>query len=377
MKITRLLRELIAIPSINPTLAPPNDARAGEQRLAEFLDDRARRAGFEREWQEVKPGRSNLLIRWRSPGKMKRRILLAPHLDTVGAPGLGPELFDPVEKGGRIHGRGACDTKGSIAAMFWALEQLGAGRQRPAQTEVCLALLVDEESGQAGSRAFVAAGLKASLAIVGEPTELAVASAHKGAVWLRLRTRGKAAHGARPELGRNAVHRMARAVDLLESQYARLLRQKSHPLLGRPTINVGSIQGGTQPNIVPADCEATIDRRTLPGETDQSVRQELRRLFSGRDLDIHFFPLQAAPCLSMETDFGLDLVQQFLRAARRKRPLGVDYFSDASVLSHGGIPSILYGPGSIAQAHTSDEWISVRQLEAAGQVLTRFLRSLA
>src|SRR5205823_2921844 len=171
--------------------------------------------------------------------------------------------FTPRRKNGRLYGRGACDTKGSVAAMLGALCELTRLKQRPRETEIIFVGLVDEENAQAGSRAFAAGKLKADLAIVGEPTECKVVTAHKGSLWLRLETHGKSAHGARPDLGRNAVHAMSRIVDTLETDYAMQLRRRRHPLLGHATINVGTIHGGTQPNIVPDNCAITIDRRTL------------------------------------------------------------------------------------------------------------------
>jgi len=310
------------------------------------------------------------------PGKVRQRILLAPHLDTVGAPGEMPTMFRPVVKNGRVYGRGACDTKGSVAAMFGALLRVANSGRRPEQTEIIFAGLADEENAQAGARALVASGLRADLAIVGEPTRLQVVTAHKGDVWLRLETHGKPAHGARPELGRNAVHEMARIVDVLETAYAAQLRKRAHPLLGRGTINVGSIAGGTQPNIVPSQCSITIDRRTLPGETEATVRREIRAQLRRCGLKATLASARHAACLSMETDCELPLVKQFLGAAGQRRPVGVDFFCDAAVLARAGMPSVVFGPGDIAQAHTADEWISVRSLERATDLLERFLRSM-
>src|SRR5262249_5560332 len=238
-RATKLLRDLIALPSVNPAFLPANDPRAGEQRVADFLAATATAAGLDVELHEVSPGRSNLLARLAPSRKARQRVLLAPHMDTVG--GNAPEMFDPRERNGRLHGRGACDTKGSIAAMLSALIELAAAPQRAGHTEIVFAGLVDEENGQLGSRALVAKGFTADLAVVGEPAQLQVATAHKGDLWLQWETRGKAAHGSRPELGRNAVHEMARIVDLLQTTYASRLRRRSHPLLGSPTVSVGTI----------------------------------------------------------------------------------------------------------------------------------------
>jgi len=370
----KLLRELIALPSVNPAFLPPGDPRAGEQRVADFLAAITARAGLDVEVQEVFPHRANLLARLAPWAKTRQRILLAPHLDTVG--GESPEIFRPREKHGRLHGRGACDTKGSVAAMLTALIELARSARRPGQTEIVFAGLADEENGQGGSRALVAKGFKADLAIVGEPTRLQIVTAHKGDLWLQLERRGKAAHGARPELGRNAVHAMARIVDLFETDYATALRKRAHPLLGHPTINVGSIAGGSQPNIVPDRCRISIDRRTIPGETEARVRREIQSLLRKHKLSAKLLNVRNAPCPPLETNSKLPLVKQFLANVGQAKPIGADYFCDAAVLASGGIPSVVFGPGDIAQAHTADEWVSLRQLEQGTRMLLRFLQSL-
>ena len=223
---------------------------------------------------------------------------------------------------------------------------------------------------------LVADGFKADLAIVGEPTRAKIVTAHKGDLWLQLETRGKSAHGARPELGCNAVHEMARIVDLLETKYAAQLRRRRHKLLRCATVSVGLISGGTQPNIVPDRCTISIDRRTLPGETESSVRRELQSLLRRHELHAVISNGKPGPCLPLETNPMIPLARQFLLSAGQRAPVGVDYYCDASVLAKGGIPSIVFGPGDIAQAHTADEWISLASLERAGALLLRFLQSL-
>ncbi len=371
-----LLRELIARPSVNPAFLPAGDFRAGEKHVAGFLADAAAQAGLDVEWQEVFPNRANLLVRIQPVGKTRQCIVLAPHLDTVGV--SSDEQFTPVLKKGRLYGRGACDTKGSIAVMFTALAELANGKQRPANTEIVLAALIDEESGQAGSRFLARSGFKAGLAIVGEPTRLQIVTAHKGDLWLQLETTGKAAHGSRPELGRNAVHLMAKIVHLLETAYASQLRRRRHPLLRHATINVGTISGGRQPNIVPDRCAIRIDRRTVPGESDPAVKREILSYIRRRGLAATMLDTKhEEPAPPLETDPRLPLVAQFLRSAGQKKPAGVDFFTDAGVLAAAGIPSVVFGPGDIAQAHTTDEWVAVSQLERGTRVLGRFLESLA
>jgi acetylornithine deacetylase/succinyl-diaminopimelate desuccinylase-like protein len=379
----KLLAALIALPSVNPTLLPPSPSarpdaafhpRAGEGRVAEFLATVLARAGLDLDFQQVFPQRANLLARLRPAGKIRRTILLAPHLDTVNV--AKEKQFTPARRHGRLYGRGACDTKGSVAAFVAALCDLAKSPARPRETEIIFTGLVDEENAQAGSRRLVAGGLRADLAIVGEPTRLQVVTAHKGSVFVTVTTRGKAAHGATPQFGRNAVHGMARVVDLLETRYAAQLRRRQHPLLGHATISVGTIAGGTQANIVPDACVMSADRRTLPGETEAGVCREIAALLRAEKLDAEISGGRLAPCLPLETDARLPLVREFMRSVGQSRPVGVHYFCDAAVLAGGGIPSVVFGPGDIAQAHTSDEWISLRELERGKALLLRFLKSL-
>jgi acetylornithine deacetylase len=369
----KLLSELVALPSVNPAFLPDGHERAGELRVSQFLAATAAKAGLDVSFQPVLPGRANLLARLAPATKARRRVLLAPHLDTVN--GMD-EQFTPRVRNGKLFGRGACDTKGSVAAMMSVLCELARDGGRPAGTEILFTGLVDEEEAQTGSRALADSGLKADLAIIGEATNLQVVTAHKGSLWLRLETRGRSAHGSRPELGKNAVLEMARVVELLEGKYASQLRRRRHPLLGRATVNVGAIAGGTQPNIVPDHCHILVDRRTLPGETGARVRRELREILQTHGLNATLASSKPVPCLPLETSPKLPLVQQLMSYVGQKRAAGVDYFCDAAVLSSGGIPSVVFGPGDIAQAHTIDEWISLSQLERATLILKNFLSSL-
>ena len=236
--------------------------------------------------------------------------------------------------------------------------------------------MIDEEHAQAGSGRWLKANSRRILAIVGEPTKLQVVTAHKGSLWLELETRGKAAHGATPQFGKNAIHEMARIVDLLETDYAAHLRRRKHPLLGTATVNVGTISGGAQPNIVPDRCKITVDRRTLPGETDAGVQREIAAFLRARKLTAKISSAKLAPAVPLETNPKLPLVRQFMRCVCQTKPRGVDFFCDAAVLSAGGIPSVVFGPGDLAQAHTADEWISLAELERGKDMILKFLKSL-
>ena len=373
-RTAKLLAELIALPSVNPAFAGAKGPFAREQRVAEFLAATGAKAGLDVELRKVKPGRPNLLAVLSPAGKVQHRILLAPHLDTVNL--ASDEQLVPHRRNGRLYGRGACDTKGSAAAMFTVLCELAGAKTRPQHTEIVFAGLMDEEHAQSGSRTLAASGFKADLAIVGEPTRLQVVTAHKGSLWLRVETCGRSAHGATPHLGRNAVHTMARVVDFIQTPYAAQLKRRLHPLLGHATVSVGRINGGGQPNIVPDRCHIEVDRRTLPGETEAGVCRELAAQLRAHGLIAKVSSVKGVPCAPLETDPNLPLVRAFVRSVGQRRPAGVHYFSDAAVLAEANIPSVVFGPGDIAQAHTADEWISLAQLERGQRMLVNFLKTL-
>jgi acetylornithine deacetylase/succinyl-diaminopimelate desuccinylase-like protein len=200
-------------------------------------------------------------------------------------------------------------------------------------------------------------------------------TAHKGNLWLRFETRGKAAHGATPQLGKSAIHEMARVTEALLSEYVEQLTKQKHSLLGHPSINIGTIKGGSQTNVVPEYCSIDVDRRTLPGETEESVYQEINRILAKRKLKVvNPRECRGVPCPPLETNPNLPAVRQFMKAAKRRKSIGVDYFTDASPIAMGGTPAIVFGPGDIAQAHSADEWVDLDQLEKAAAIILNFLQ---
>jgi acetylornithine deacetylase/succinyl-diaminopimelate desuccinylase-like protein len=259
--------------------------------------------------------------------------------------------------------------------MLAALIEVAKKRGAALHTEIVFCAFVDEEDGQSGSRALAKSGFKADMAIVGEPTQLKAVTAHKGDLWLKIETRGKAAHGSKPHLGQNAVLAMCPIVEWLERDYAKHLRERKHWLLGSPTISVGAIRGGTQANVVPDRCEIIIDRRTIPGESDAAVTREIKDYLKTAT-NARLVNYKTNPCRPMETNLKLPLVRQFMDEVGQREPVGVDFFCDSAVLSAAGIPCVVFGPGDIAQAHTTDEWIDLKQLDQATTILERFLLSL-
>ncbi len=366
------LSELIAIPSVNPAFSAPGEGHYGEQRIAGFLEEKAVKAGLSVERQPVVDGRENLLVRLPSRSRHpERRILMAPHLDTVSI--HDERQLRPAVRDGKLHGRGACDTKGSVAAMFQALLDVAEKTGGLGKTEIVFAGLVDEECQQLGSRKLASVLPRMDLAIIGEPTECQCVTAHKGNLWQRITVRGQSAHGAQPHLGINAIAGMARLVTALEESYVPSLARTRHPLLGSPTLNTGTIRGGTQANIVPDSCHIEVDRRTLPGESMESFRQEILKVAESLDVEIEFEDAKGVECPPMETDPVIPMVQSFMQATGNSRPLGVNYFCDAAIIRTTGTPCVVFGPGNIDQAHTEDEFIEIGSLIKAHSLLTGFL----
>ena len=371
--VVKLLSKLVSIPSINPSL-DQKSIGYGEEPVTAFLEESSQNAGLVTERQKVATGRDNLLVRLTPDGEIKYRVLLAPHLDVVPAP---IEAFTPKIIGNQLHGRGACDTKGSVACFFQALLDLASSSERPRETEILFVGLVDEEFAQAGSRAFAESTITGDLAIVGEPTGLEVVSSHKGSLWIQLETTGKAAHGSTPEKGVNAIEKMHKAMNLLLVEYQNSLNSKSDPLLGSPTLSIGAIQGGNQPNIVPSRCQLELDRRTIPSETPESVMEELHLLFGELGQSAPTIKIsRTVPCPPLQTNPELPFAKLLLKCANQKETKGVPYFTDASPLSMGGTPALVFGPGNIEQAHAEKEWIDLEELEKAHSIVFNFLKSL-
>ncbi len=371
--VVSLLQQLVRIPSVNPDNAPGTD-QTGEETLAIFLSGWLESIGAEVTLEEVKPGRPNLIARF-APLDGRPRILLGPHLDTVGVGGMTIDPFGGELHDGRLWGRGASDTKGPMAAMLWALHE-----NRDIMTGLRVAVdfvaFMGEESCQWGSKDFAQRHASDYMfAVVGEPTSMQVVNATKGSLWATLRATGKAAHSSQPERGENAILKLARALDLLDHHLGGELATYTHPVLGRSTMNVGMIRGGTRPNIVPDLAEAEIDIRITPALAAAGGALKLLR----ETLEFHALPIEIViphENPPMETDAAHPMIQALLATDSNTRLAGAPWFSDAGHLSSGGIPSICIGPGSIDQAHTVDEFIEVAALEAGAKFFADFIGGL-
>jgi len=336
--------------------------------MASYIAEFCRERGIETWKQEVFPDRPNVIARidGEQPGK---RIVFEAHTDTVTAADMH-NPFDPIISDGRLYGRGACDTKGGLAAMVRALAQVKASDRKP-PCEILVAATVDEEHSCGGVEALCKS-LEADAAIVAEPTLLHLTTACKGCLRWRIVVHGREAHSSKPLLGTNAIVHMAEVIRVID-QDAQLLNSRSHPLLGSPTCNMGILRGGTQVNVVPDHCTIEIDRRLLPGEEAGDVLNQYATLLDDLrsalpTLDYSMDPptVLAPP---METPTSIPLVQRAAEILREMRlesePVGVPFSCDAATLSQCGVPCVVFGPGSIDQAHMPEEFVECSQVEQA------------
>ena len=364
----KTLEDLIRIQSVNPFFG--EDAR-GEWEIAGYVERRCREAGLKVHRQPVSPGRENVVAELRV-GHPENALLFEAHMDTVSLGSMENPL-EPTYVGDRLYGRGACDTKGSLAAMLHAVEECARNPEQ-LSSDVVLCAAVDEERAFEGILAFIDSDVSVAGAVVGEPTDLGIVVAHKGCARFRLTTRGKAAHSSVPHEGDNAIYRMAEVMEVIKEDVEGGLADLDHPLVGPPTIVVSTIRAGTQINIVPEECAIEVDRRIVPGEDAREVLDGILKTLQERlhGSNVHFdaeellldWPLDTPPesatarCAQrVASEMGLE-----------DRLHGVAYGSDASKLQQlKGVPSIVFGPGSIAQAHSGEEWVPAEHVERAAE----------
>lgn len=384
-----LLRQLIRIPSVNPMTGQVDPDICFEHRMSDWLVQFFDSIGAPYERLAVVPARNgahsrdNVIARY-DAGDSRPTILLDAHQDTVSVEGMTAP-FDPQLRDGRLHGRGACDVKGGLAAMLSAFARLF--RERPiGAANVVLSCTCDEEATALGVRDLVTSwkpGARKSqllcaaptVCIVAEPTDLNLVVAHRGVMRLRVRTSGTACHASDPSQGVNAIYAMAPVLTQLETLAQGLaIESPVDPLCGSPAMCVSRIAGGTAVNIVPARCEIEIDRRLIPGEEPDQVWAEFNRVLQPLGARCEE-PWLKAPALGNQLNGKLSAqLLTCVQAAGQTdaRLVGVPYCTNASTLAAAAIPSVVFGPGSIAQAHTADEYIDIHQLETAADIYFRF-----
>jgi acetylornithine deacetylase len=352
-----LLRDLVAIDSVNPSLVP---GAAGEAEIAGVIAEYLRRAGFDVQVQEAAPQRPNVIgvLEGREPG---RSLMLCGHVDTVGVEGMAAP-FDPRIQDGRLYGRGAQDMKGGVAAMLDAARQAGARGFR--RGRLIVAAVVDEEYASLGADAL-AAGWTADAAVVTEPTDLRVAIGHKGFAWIDVETSGRAAHGSRPADGRDAIMRMGRVLQRLEALDRELQARPPHPLLGTGSLHASIIAGGRELSSYPDRCRLQFERRTIAGESGESAKAEIDRIlealarldpeFEGRASLVFSRPAYELPAAH---PLSRTLVGAATKAGCDAATIGMSFWTDAAVLAAAGIPSVLFGPGG-AGLHSTEEYVVI------------------
>jgi len=375
--VAHILADLVRINSVNSSY----EGGPGEREIAAWVKGFFEQRGIEVWEQAVLPHRPNIIARL--PGRnAQRRLILEAHTDTVSVKGMSIPPFEPRMEDGKLYGRGSCDTKAGLAAMMHAVASLHEeGIQPPC--EVWLAATVDEEFSYRGV-ARLCEGLTAHAALVAEPTGLRAVIACKGVLRWRIVVRGKAAHSSKSHLGVNAINHMARIVLALEEEHQRLAA-RAHPLLGPATLNVGVIQGGVQVNFVPDTCAIEIDRRLLPGETVDGVLAHYQGMLDG--LRAQHPTLDAFMEPPMLTDEAMETAAdaapaQLAGAVLAEMGLdgtlcGVPFSCDASKLSRQGVPSLIFGPGSIDQAHAAVEFVELAEVERAAEFYRNFILRFA
>jgi acetylornithine deacetylase len=370
--LVELTSALVAIDSVNPALVPGG---AGEGEIARFVADWARAAGLEATVLEATAGRPSVIVR--APGSGGgRSLVLCGHLDTVGVEGMAAP-HAPRADGDRLHGRGAFDMKGGLAAALIACREAAA---LGLAGDVVVAAVADEEHASLGVQEALE-GTWADAAIVTEPTQMELVVAHKGFVWAEIAVSGRAAHGSRPDLGLDAIVKTGPILTALGRLDERLT-EHGHPLVGRGSLHASLIAGGAELSSYPASCVLGLERRTLPGETAAAVEAELEAVLDGcraADADLAATQRTLLVRAPFEVAPSAPIVAAVAAAATdvcgAEPPLsGAAYWTDAAFIAAAGIPTVLFGPRGEG-AHADEEWVSIGDLEAVARVLVATARS--
>ncbi|MBC7562230.1 MAG: ArgE/DapE family deacylase [Gemmatimonadaceae bacterium] len=371
--VRALTETLIRVDSRNPTLV---SGGPGESGCAHVLAEVLGGWGFRLEWQEVVNGRANLLARIGTPQAGAPVLLFNGHLDVVGVEGMHHPPFAPVIEGDLLYGRGSCDMKAGIAAMCVAAWQAA---QQPIRGEIVVAAVIDEEYESLGTRAMLERGIRADVAVVTEPTRLAICPAHRGFVWLEFVFTGRAAHGSRYDLGIDAIQQAATVLTALGRVQQVLLPTRTHPLLGRASLHASTITGGTGWSTYPEACTLCVERRTVPGETTASVLHEVETLLADLRRTDPTLSVTVSGGGQLPSDVAVDapLVRRLSNASASVRGAapaseGPSAWTDAALLNEAGIPAVCYGPGDIALAHAATEYVPLTEIDIATAVLTAF-----
>jgi acetylornithine deacetylase len=362
-ELAELTAALVRTESVNPSLDP---AGSGEAVAARVVADWASAQGLRVEVDELAPGRVNVLVHGGRDGG--RTILLLGHLDTVG----GAAMDDPFSGGvrdGRVHGRGAYDMKGAVAAALAAARDFDRSGLAGSVVVACAA---DEEYASLGAERLVVRGPRPDFVLVCEPTDERLCVAHRGFAGFEIEVLGRAAHGSRPDLGVDAIAAMGVVLTRLEELARELLAREPHPLLGTPSVHASVISGGQEFSSYPERCLLQGERRTLPGETDDELAAEVATLAAGVDATTRL--VFSRPPL--ETDPEHELAQAVARAAAVSSFEGVPFWTDGALFAAAGTPTVIFGPRGDG-AHAAEEWVEIESLVRCADVYADAVRLLA
>ena len=364
-----LTEALVAIDSRNPSLAA---GAPGETTCARFLASVLSGWGFAVSLEDVRPGRPNVVARIGPPGQSP--LVLNGHLDVVGTDNMLHDPFRPFIRDGNLYGRGASDMKSGIAAMCVAAARAAA--RGALASEIIVTAVCDEEFESIGTRALLDGGLRATAAIVTEPTRLTICPAHKGFAWIEATVHGKAAHGSRYDVGVDAIRHAGLLLASLDDFERNVLMSRSHALLGRPSLHAAMISGGTAWSTFAELCILRIERRTIPGETGEGALNELQALCTALAETRESFDARLAlVSAQLPSDLPTDapLTNAVVRAAKHRALAGtvsgLPCWTDAALFNEAGIPALCFGPGDIGRAHSAEEWVECADIERAADVL--------
>ena len=368
-QLLKLLKNLVAIDSVNSTLVP---GASGEQRAAEHVRNFLCARGVAAELHEAAPGRPNAVAKI-GPLNAKPALMIVAHIDTVGAGDMS-DPFTPRIRESRMYGRGALDIKSGVAAMCWAASAIVRDGVRLARPFV-VAAVVDEECDSIGTQDLLRRGHTADCAVVLEPTDLQLAVAHKGYAWFEIVTHGRAAHGSLPKEGRDAIRMMGRVLVALDQLEEEIASRAPHALLGNGSLHASLIRGGQELSSYPAECRVQLERRMLPGETPASSEAELRAMLAELESQDRQFRATLRGGLGSRPAYEINeespIVQRTSAAIRGAcgtcKLAGMAAWTDTALLAEAGIPGIVFGPTGRG-LHGADEYVeldSVAQCAAA------------
>jgi len=369
----RLLRQLVSINSVNPTLVP---GAPGEADVADAIEAWMRAMGLAVTTTVVRPGRPNV-VGVLDSGRSGPSLMFCGHIDTVGVAGM-TDPFVPREADGRLYGRGAQDMKSGVAAMIDAARVIAEGGGLPAG-RLIIACVVDEEHLSIGAEALVKEW-KADGGVVTEPTDLTIATGHKGFAWAEVEVFGKAAHGSRPKEGEDAILRLGRVLGRLEALDRELQARTPHPSLGTGSVHASFISGGRELSSYPDRATLQLERRLLPGEPETAAVDEVRAILHRLAGEDRSFRAQATAMFSRpayEVPANHVVARTLADAVRDGGGAptfgGASFWTDAAVLGYAGIPSVLYGPGG-AGLHSTEEYVTLADVITCRDTLVSMAR---